>query len=170
VAIIGVGNKEYPYTEFDQQILLSYAQTFYSILSRKYAEEEYLKTLEIFNQAQQVGRIGAWRFDIVYNQTWWSDVMYDIYGLKSEDGIPENWLDFTHPDDRKPMEDAFNNALISGNYQCEYRLIRPNGLIRNIYAQAKVVFDEENKPKYYVGIAQDTTEITMVLEQLHAKN
>lgn len=170
VAIIGVGNKEYPYTEFDQQILISYAQTFYSILSRKYAEEEYLKTLEIFNQAQQVGRIGAWRFDIVYNQTWWSDVMYDIYGLKSEDGIPENWLDFTHPDDRKPMVDAFNNALISGTYQCEYRLLRPNGLIRNIYAQAKVVFDEENKPKYYVGIAQDTTEITMALEQLHAKN
>ncbi|PIW04336.1 MAG: hypothetical protein COW40_10355 [Cytophagales bacterium CG17_big_fil_post_rev_8_21_14_2_50_40_13] len=169
-AIIGVGNKEYPYTELDQQILLSYAQTFHSILSRKYAEEEYVKTLEIFNQAQQVGRIGAWRFDIVYNQTWWSDVMYDIYGLKSEDGIPENWLDFTHPDDRKPMEDAFNNALISGNYQCEYRLVRPNGLIRNIYAQAKVEFDAENKPKYYIGIAQDTTEITRALEQLHAKN
>lgn len=170
VAIIGVGNKEYPYTEFDQQILLSYAQTFYSILSRKYAEEEYLKTLEIFNQAQQVGRIGAWRFDVAYNDTWWSDVMFDIYGLKSEKGVPSNWLEFTHPDDRKGMRESFKNALVSGNFKYEYRLLRPDGQVRNIYTQARLEFDHENKPKYYVGIAQDVTEITSLLNLLNAKN
>jgi PAS domain S-box-containing protein len=169
-AIIGVGNKDHLYTELDQQILLSYAQTLYSILSRKQAEDEYLSTLEIFNQSQKVGRIGAWRFDIVYDDTWWSDVMFDIYGLKSEKGVPSNWLEFTHPDDRKGMEESFKNALISGNFKNEYRLLRPDGQVRNIFTQARVEFDHENKPKYYVGITQDITEITSVLNLLHAKN
>jgi PAS domain S-box-containing protein len=169
-AIIGVGNKEHLYSELDQQLLQTYAQTFYSILSRKRAEDEYLNTLEIFDQSQQVGRIGAWRFDVAYDDTWWSDVMFDIYGLKSEKGVPSNWLEFTHPDDRKGMTESFENALISGTYKYEYRLIRPDGEIRNIYAQARVEFDDENKPKYYVGIAQDITEITRALDQLHTKN
>jgi PAS domain S-box-containing protein len=171
VALIGVGNKEQNYTEQDKQLLVSFSQTFSSLVEKMESEEEHLKMLEIFDQSQQVGRIGAWRFDIINDETWWSDIMFDIYGLKKEAGGPvENWLEFTHPDDTAGMERAFETALKSGNYKYEYRLLRPDGEVRNINSQAKVVYDTEGNPSYYVGIAQDITEISQALLQLHNKN
>lgn len=159
VAIVGVGNKETEYTKLDEELLNSFAHQLHSLVQKTEVEKDYINTLENFRQSQEVGRIGSWEYDMVYNKTWWSDVMFDIYGLAKEDGIPEeNWIELTHPEDREEMLSAFAKAAESGKYEMEYRLIRSNGEIRYVYAQSHIIYKEDGQPEKHIGILQDITE------------
>ena len=73
---------------------------------------------------------------------------------------------FVHPDDQKIIESIFSQALSalpSHNYSdsFEYRLIRPDGKIRNIYNNGYL--DENNE---MLGAAQDITDYKLLEDQM----
>lgn len=71
-----------------------------------------------------------------------------------------------HPEDRKFVVDpAFEEALKSGLYQYEARIIRPDKSIRWIRTRGKVIFDEKNVPQRMLGTLMDITDTQLVDEQ-----
>lgn len=71
-----------------------------------------------------------------------------------------------YPDDQKfIVEPAFEEALKSGFYQYEARVIRPDKSIRWIRTRGKVIFDEQNVPQRMLGTIMDITDTKLVDEQ-----
>ncbi|GEM_PF-7094109 len=171
VAILGVGNKEIPYDAIDVEVLQSFSNLFHSLVQRKQIEDDYLDTLKSFQQSQEAAKIGAWTVDLVYNKSWWSDTMYDIYEFPSGE-LPSDEKAFNaiHEDDKSMVFNKWEESLESGNYECTYRIKTAANQIKNVYAKSVVLFDEEEKPIKHVGILQDITEQVKAVKLIEEKS
>ena len=64
-----------------------------------------------------------------------------------------------HPDDRNGTLEAIERALNEGApYDRVYRIVRPDGAVRDIHTLGQVTTDEAGKPIRIVGTIQDITE------------
>jgi diguanylate cyclase (GGDEF)-like protein/PAS domain S-box-containing protein len=71
---------------------------------------------------------------------------------------PREWLDAIHPEDRQRVLEAAVAKQARGDYDEEYRIVRPDGSIRWIRDQAFPVPDPEGRAYRIAGVAEDVTE------------
>jgi len=112
-------------------------------------------------EAQRIAHIGSWEWDLATDTAQRSDELHRIYGVEPG-SIPDTtgaFLAFVHPDDRARVE-AFARAAIpgSGQYALEYRAVWPDGSVRIIHDEARVVRDQSGAAVRIIGTAQDVTE------------
>ncbi|TGN20170.1 PAS domain-containing protein [Leptospira idonii] len=69
---------------------------------------------------------------------------------------PRDWLDAIHPEEQSRVEEAFRKQS-DGNYNEEYRIIRPDGSIRWIHDRGFLVYNEDGVLEKIVGIARDVS-------------
>ena len=70
---------------------------------------------------------------------------------------PTSFLEAVHPDDRNRLIDALPKQL-QGTFSEEYRIIRPDGTIRWIWARAFPIRNEQSEVYRIAGILEDMTE------------
>ncbi len=72
---------------------------------------------------------------------------------------PSRWAEAIHPEDReRVLNQAQTQKQIAGEYNEDYRIVRPDGSMRWIRDRAFLVRDECGKVDRIVGIATDITE------------
>jgi PAS domain S-box-containing protein len=71
---------------------------------------------------------------------------------------PSVWIEGIHPDDRERVTRAIFSKQVSGEYDEEYRVVRPDSSIRWVHDRAFPVRDQEGAVYRLVGIAEDITE------------
>ncbi|WP_442509843.1 CHASE domain-containing protein [Novipirellula sp. SH528] len=119
------------------------------------------RDLENLRLAADVNQIGVWDFDPNNGAVQCDDAMYRLYGRDREtfSATYEAWLHSLHPDDRDACGAAFQAALAGeSTFDCEFRIIRPNGVVRHISAKAVVFFDAAGRPVRMLGANSDITE------------
>ena len=127
------------------------------------------KTQARLEDAQIVAKIGSWEWDVTVDTLWWSDEMYSIFGLSLGKDKPSHgrFMELVHPDDRMDLSKTIEDALGPAGFgSMEYRIVRPDGGERYIYAKANVVNDSEGRPLRVTGISQDITDRMRVQEAL----
>lgn len=137
------------------------------ISDRMKVEMELHKTNERFKLASDSAGIGVWDLDISENKLKWDDWMFRIYGMKREDFTSdfEAWQNGIHPDDFQEAIDSVNRSIETGeDFDKIFRIIRPNGEVRWIKANARVMKDKNAKPVRMIGTNHDIT------EEIRAKN
>ncbi len=70
----------------------------------------------------------------------------------------QSFLEAVHPEDRERVGDAMARQRETGGYEEEYRIVRPDGTIRWIWARSYPVRDGQGKVTRFAGIAEDITE------------
>jgi len=136
---------------------------------RKQLEKTIRASEERLSLATQAGRIGIWDWDVENNVLVWEESMFVLYGLHREDftGAYEAWQASLHPADRAETETAIHDALAGIRpFEPEFRIVRPDGAIRHIKAQAKVFRTDEGAPVRMIGANWDITERKLAEEQL----
>jgi len=71
---------------------------------------------------------------------------------------PHAWLEAIHPEDRETVAQAMLTKQATGEYNQEYRIVRPDGAWRWIRDRAFPIHDSSGKVIRIVGIAEDTTD------------
>lgn len=136
--------------------------TFQDIDEKKKAEIRYQQVTERLKIATENANIGIWEYDIVNNNLIWDDNMYRLYGVKKEDfsGVYEAWESGVHPDDKIRGAHEIDLA-ISGvkEFDTEFRVLWPNGTVRNIKAIASTERDSSGKAIKMTGVNWDITEL-----------
>ena len=163
------------YCEWYNSSLLDESGRLRSILSlvldvteRERAEAALRKSEALLARAQRVANLGSWEWDIVTGELTWSDQTYRIFGLPPGAITPsyEAFLAMIHPEDRRQMKQAVEDALAGQPYRVEYHVRQPDAGIRHILAQGDVDFDPAGKPLRMVGTALDITERKLAEQQL----
>jgi PAS domain S-box-containing protein len=78
------------------------------------------------------------------------------------------FLDAVHPDDVERVAGAMADQRETGGYEQEYRAVRSDGAIRQIWARSYPVRNAEGRVLRFAGIAEDVTE-RKALEQDRAR-
>ncbi|WP_437395861.1 PAS domain S-box protein [Flagellimonas lutimaris] len=143
--------------------------TFQDIDKRKQIELKFNQISERLSLATKTAGIGIWEYNIPENQIYWDQNMYLLYGIQESDfdGVFEAWQACVHPDDKEPTSIEVNDA-ISGikDFDSIFRVIKPNGDIRWIKAEATIVRDEDGNALKMIGINNDITDLKTTQLQL----
>jgi PAS domain S-box-containing protein len=114
---------------------------------------------ERLDLAQGIARIGAWDVDLITGQTVWSHSMGQILGVG--DAPPDNalFLSLIHTDDRERMDRELAESLErGGDYELEFRIVRPNGGVRWLLSRGRIIADETGQAVRKIGAAVDISE------------
>ncbi len=132
--------------------------------------EEALKSSEEkFRQmAENISEV-FWLTDPAKNEMIYISPAYEKIWQRSCESLYDSPLSFVeaiHPNDRERVVMAFKKQT-QGDYDEEYRIVRPDGSIRHIRDRAFPVKNKEGAVYRIVGIAEDVTEERRRDEQLH---
>lgn len=138
--------------------------------SRAEDEARYRAMSERVLLATQAGQIGVWEWNVQTGALAWDDRMYALYGLPPGEALTaERFYACVHPADREE-EQAQARTTLSGDkpYDTEFRIVRPDGAVRHVRAQATVVRDADGAPMRMVGVNWDVTEVRNLEQSLRA--
>jgi PAS domain S-box-containing protein len=141
------------------------------ITERRRIEEEGERSRVRLAEAERIARLGSWEWDIPANRLTCSQGLYAIYGIRPEDFDghyePSN-TEHIHPDDRARVESEMEQAVETGTpVDIEYRIIRPDGLVRRLHSRAELTADAAGNALRLTGTVQDVTELRAAAEVLH---
>ncbi|MGQ0686739.1 PAS domain-containing protein [Bradyrhizobium sp.] len=121
--------------------------------------EGLLGPSEVFRFVEEKLGTGVWLCDAA-GQMQWSRGLYALLGLERHDVTPSYAavIRRIHPDDRRhtriPGEPKLDRSLLEG----EFRIIRPNGVLRWVHNQTEVLLDAAGQPACALGVMVDITE------------
>jgi len=131
------------------------------ITDRKRAEEALRINERDLREAEQVAKVGHWRWDVERNQVFWSDEMRRIWGIDPESvgrdvaAIVEQRV---HPDDRERVL-AMSAAAVAGRATpLEYRIVLPTIGVRTVLATPGQSVHDGTRLTQLSGTAQDVTD------------
>ena len=136
---------------------------------RQQIEEALRTNEERLKLATHAGGIGIWDWDVPANVLRWDDSMYALYGIRKESfsGAYDAWVSTLHPDDRQFADGEIQVALRGEReFSPVFRVLRPDGSIRNIKAYARVYRDEAGSPTRMIGTNFDITDLKHIEEEL----
>ena len=129
-------------------------------------------TTERLALATEAGGVGTWDYDATTNALVWDDQMFRLYGITRArfSGAYEAWSAGLHPDDRRRAEAEFQQALREEKeFNTEFRVLWPDGTVRNIHALARVHQNVTGQPVRMLGTNWDITEIKQAEDALAAE-
>ncbi len=132
------------------------------------AEAEMRRREEVLKHAQRIAKVGSFEWDPWSGVTVWSDELYQICGVSREEGGTfERYFALVHPDDRQPLLDAAANVTPDVRIgPHEYRIVRPDGTIVHVYAEASPVSSADGSPRGFIGTVLDITHLKRLEAQL----
>src|SRR5258707_1060492 len=99
---------------------------------------------------------------------YWSDELYQIFGLDPEKGAPEigQYLTLIHPQDQASMAETIK-TMFQEHCGCDVtkRIVRPDGQVRYVRCVASPVIEQEVF-KGFLGTAMDVTEQELLTQEL----
>ncbi len=131
------------------------------INDRKASEIEINNMHARLFEAQRLAHIGSWEWNIQEESIWWSEEVYRIFGFDNAAFQPnrETFLERIHPDDRDLIKRVIANTLKNDlPYSVEHRIVRANGEVRHVLAQAALKKNIDGEILHMYGTIQDITE------------
>jgi len=118
------------------------------------------KTMAL-TEAQRIGRIGSWEFDVATGESTCSVELLHIMGLDPAMELPKylNVFDRIIPADRIDLRIAVEEAIAHGTaYSLEFGNIRPDGSICYVISRGEAVRDGQGKVIKLVGTITDISD------------
>ncbi len=123
--------------------------------------------------AQQIAKIGYWKFDIIKNKLFWSEEVYKILGINKDDSKLSFELFFQaiHPEDKEMFaRERFSVLAGEKDMNIELRIIQPNGIQKWIHEIGKLVKTEKGVVIAFEGTVQDITSSKLLKLSLEESN
>jgi PAS domain S-box-containing protein len=136
---------------------------------RETATDELRRRDEQLRVALDAARMGIWFWSAADNRLTWDDTLRRMYGLGPDDRIAgyEDFITRVHPDDRQVVEETVRRALAEGGrLDYEFRIVLPDGRVRWIADQGRVIPAEDGRPAGMTGACTDVTDRRTAEEQL----
>ena len=130
------------------------------------ALEQSTRRLE---EAQRIGRLGFWEWEIETGELFWSDRVYELLGLDPGRTEPshERFLQAVHPDDRERVKQTTKETLEQrGEADLDYRVAAPSAELRHVHEHCEVVCSPDGQPQRMHGTVVDVTNRKQLQAQL----
>src|SRR5713101_3854156 len=130
--------------------------------------EELRLSEQYLSEGQRLAHMGSWAFNASGFFEYWSQELFNIYGLDPQKGAPtlEQYLATVHPQDRDFMANTIKRMLAErSGCDVKKRIVRANGELRYIRCVGIPVVEGEVL-KGFLGTAIDITEQELLTQDL----
>src|ERR1700746_2566213 len=160
---IRVAERTADLTRANQELTLEIAE-------RKRTEEKLRQSEAYLAEAQRLSGTGRWaRVSASGEMRYWSEECFRVLGFDPADGPPpfKAFLERIHPDDRGKVSSLAEKAAREKvDYEIDYRIVLPDGEIRDIHVIGHPVFGVSGDLVEFVGTVMDITERKRAEEKL----
>lgn len=144
-------------------------------LSEHHRLEESLRISERrMRLAMRVASAGVWDWNLRTNEAWWSDEMYELWGVRRGKRMCRRCcLACLVDDDRERFATVIDRAIArQSDYQCEFRIRHPDHGVRWMDSHGRIDHDASGTPVRLLGFTIDITERKRVESELlhHREN
>jgi PAS domain S-box-containing protein len=131
-------------------------------IQRKLAETARRESEAYLAEAQRLSHTGSWAWAPATGEIrYWSDETYRVLGFDPKAGPPrfEKFFGRLHPEDQDRVRELFGKAIAErADFETEYRIVHPNGDVKDIHAVGHPVSGEAGHFVEFVGSVIDITE------------
>ena len=128
---------------------------------QKRAEEKVRISESYLAEAQRLSQTGSWAWSPEQDIRYWSDECYRVLSFDPQEGLPrfEEFLQRIHPDDRPGLMEVIETAIRKkADWETDYRIVHPDGPVRDIHVVAHPVLSASGHLVEFVGTVIDVTE------------
>jgi PAS domain S-box-containing protein len=112
--------------------------------------------------ALEAGAIGTWVWNVQADRMHADRNLARMFSLSPEEAASAplaSYVRAIHPEDWPKVSAAIDQALAAcGQYEADYRLLRPDGSVRSVVARGRVECDEAGRALRLPGVVVDVTE------------
>jgi PAS domain S-box-containing protein len=137
---------------------------------RKQAEGKLRHNEANLHEAQRLGHMGSWTFNVSSGAIFGSPELFRIFGRdpSKEKLTQEMFLESVHAEDRAFIEATVLRARTEMiDFEFDHRMITPDGSMKHVHSVAHPVFDDSGELVEYIGTIMDVTERKRAEEALH---
>ena len=137
---------------------------------QKRAEERIRRSESYLAEAQRLSHTGSWAWSPGQDIRYWSEECYRVLGFDPRDGLPpiEQLIERIHPDDRPAFRESVRRAKHKkSDEQVDYRIVHPDGSVRDIHSIGHPVFSPSGELIEFTGTVIDVTERKRAEEELN---
>jgi PAS domain S-box-containing protein/diguanylate cyclase (GGDEF)-like protein len=119
----------------------------------------------LFRELENVSKMGGWQYDVKNESLFWSQGVYEIYGLSTEDQIDvERAISFYKQSDRELISSLFEEAIThKKSYIGEFGFRDAKGIHKWIRTTGNVICDGEIVTHVY-GVLEDISDEKRLVE------
>ncbi len=129
-----------------------------NITDNKLALQNVVESEERLNMALDYTGTATFDLNLVTRELIYSNLLPEIFGCDTTEKLEHAVLrSRIHEDDVLRVEKAFEEALISGVYFYEARIVGFDKELRWIRTQARIIYDSKNVPQRMLGTVLDIT-------------
>jgi PAS domain S-box-containing protein len=169
------GNAWYVLQSFSLLAADGHSPTAYSVVTatdisaRKRREFDVLEIAAGLEEATRIAQMGTFKIIWAPGRFEWSPHMYTLHGVSPESFQPvtSSYTELVHPDDRdyvRRRSEELSRGEAMANV--EYRIIRPDGAVRWVRLDGRVLFDSTGATYASFGTCQDITESKLREDEL----
>lgn len=139
------------------------------ITEQKEIEAELRKSTANLKEAQRIGHLGHWWWDLTTGEMFWSEEIYKIFGKNPEKNQPsyQHLLSQVHPEDINKIKQLEEDLFLHGKkLSIDHRIVRTDGSICWVHAEALATLDDNRKPIRWAGTLEDITSRKIAEEAL----
>lgn len=147
-----------PGSESCERVIMAIVE---DITERKQTEEQLRQSEADLAEAQEVAKLGNWRFETAGNSVTWSEELCRIFEVerKGLGSTYESFLSRVHPDDKVKVLEVNRKAIATGEpFDIEYRIVTPSGGLKDVREVGHPVKDSAGNVLGLFGTAQDFTD------------
>lgn len=139
-----------------------------NVEGRKTAEQSLKISEERLNLAMQGANIGAFDWNIKTGEIQWTSETEESAAMSADefDNSFDGFIKLVHPLDRERLSRSIDAAFLSGDYECEFRMLKGDGSLRWVIGKGRVFFDGDGEPARLVGVDIDITKRKQAEEAL----
>ncbi len=138
---------------------------------RKQLEKELLENNARLNEAEEISKLGHWKWNAATNLIKASPNFFKIYEAPFQEiGVRGEMHKYIHADDREFVKSRVALASQTKDYgQFYFRIVTPSGKQKTIFANGIVELNNQNEIAFILGTIQDVTELKATENELLQK-
>ncbi len=125
------------------------------------SQEELRQSQAYLAEAQKLSQTGSWAWSPEDDITYWSEECYRVLSFDPRDGLPrqEDFFQRIHPDDQPVFMELTQTAIREkAQLVADYRVVHPDGLVRDIHVIGRPVLSTSGDLVEFVGTVIDVTD------------
>jgi PAS domain S-box-containing protein len=149
---------EGPFLKYERSLLNSIADSLLVYSSQVLVKTRSRQSELMLKEAQELALLGNWSYDLVQKKSYWSDSVYDIFGVPRHQ-VPQTFGAFFKqviPADRKRVESIMRKARRTGGaFNLDYCIQTPKGGTKFIEEFGYSEKDDKGRVIRLFGTVQD---------------
>lgn len=139
-----------------------------NITTRKIAEEKLRASEERLSLAMKGAQIGSFDWNLKTDTIVWSREIENAAEMSPDDfdNSFKGLINHIHPLDREILQNRIEEGIKTGEYECEFRMLKGDGTIRWVLGKGRVFYDEAGAPERLLGVDIDITKRKIAEEEL----